>query len=341
MNRIGFDDATGGLPLFGDTTGGLPLFARSVRIQALCEKIEELEKDMDAQGFQTPADVLGGIVKPLFTQLGWEFADPRMVVPEFETGSGKVDVGFCHPPGNPRVLVRIESTPGNDRLRDDHPFNDCTHKAIQLAISKDGREWAFHFPAGPGSTRNREFARFDIVQDPEQQVADELEKYLAFHEVESGEAFRQAEQLYRDRCFPAEAVAAWGRALLGSELLERFLEELRNATGVSADRDRARRFIRGQVDGMEWSADPPDPKPARRVAPGDTVWVYDFTSREIVVRVVVDSDPDWEKGEVSRDSPVGVALLGAQEGEEREVRLPDRESRRARIVLIRSRARTG
>ena len=47
MNRIGFDDATGGLPLFGDTTGGLPLFARSVRIQALCEKIEELEKDMD------------------------------------------------------------------------------------------------------------------------------------------------------------------------------------------------------------------------------------------------------------------------------------------------------
>ena len=227
MNDSGFGDTTGGLPLFSDTTGGLPLFKRALRIQALCEKIEELEKHMDAQGFQTPADVLGGIVKPLFTQLGWEFADPRMVVPEF------------------------------------------------------------------------------------------------------------------DRCFPAEAAAAWGRALRGSELLERFLEEMRKATGVSADRDRARGFIRGQVDGMEWSADPPDPKPARRVAPGDTVWVYDFRSREIVVRVVVDSDPDWEKGEVSRDSPVGVALLGAQEGEEREVRLPDRESRRARIVLIRSRARTG
>ena len=79
--------------------------------------------------------------------------------------------------------MRIEATPDNDRLHDDHPFNDCAHEAIQLAISKDGREWAFHFPAGPGSVRNREFARFDIVQDPEQQVADELEKYLAFHEV--------------------------------------------------------------------------------------------------------------------------------------------------------------
>ena len=93
---------------------------------------------------------------------------------------------------------------------------------------------------------------------------------------------------------------------------------------------------------MEWSGRPihrirSPPAGSRQ---GDTVWVYDFTSREIVVRVVVDSDPDWEKGEVSRDSPVGVALLGGQEGEEREVRLPDREPRRARIVLIRSRART-
>ena len=79
VNRIGFDD----------TTGGLPLFKRALRIQALCEKIEELEKHMDAQGFQTPADVMGGIVKPLFTQLGWEFADPRMVVPEFRNRVGE------------------------------------------------------------------------------------------------------------------------------------------------------------------------------------------------------------------------------------------------------------
>ena len=61
-------------------------------------------------------------------------------------------------------------------------------------------------------------------------------------------------------------------------------------------------------------------------------------SREIVTRVVVVRDPDFGKGEVSRDSPYGVVLLGAREGEERELRLPDQEPRSVRIVLIGGRA---
>lgn len=51
-------------------------------------------------------------------------------------------------------------------------------------------------------------------------------------------------------------------------------------------------------------------------------------------RVVVGCEPDWNKGEVSRDSPVGYALLGAHEGEEREVGLPEQDPSRIRIVLI-------
>ena len=63
--------------------------------------------------------------------------------------------------------------------------------------------------------------------------------------------------------------------------------------------------------------------------------MYDFESREIIVKVVVGWEPDWDKGEVSRDSAIGHALLGAREGEEREVMLPGREPMHLRIVLIR------
>ena len=290
---------------------------------------------MESERFSTPAEVLEGIAKPLLTQLGWDFGDPRRVVPGFDAGPGKVDLALCHPPGHPRILVRIDASQDSCRRQGGHPFDDCALDAIQLEISGNGQEWAFHFPAGVGSIRNREFARFDIVADPEEEVAGELESYLAFHAVMSGEAFRQAEWRYRERRFPAEAIAAWRRALLGSEVLERFVAEMKAATGVSPDRDRVQDFVRSQVDGMEWPADPPDPKPARRVMPGDRVWVYDFVSREIVVRVVVDSDPDWDKGEVSRDSAVGAALLGAREGEVREATLPH-GPRLMRIVLVRS-----
>lgn len=312
-----------------------PLFDRSRWTQALCEKIEELEKSMESERFRTRTEVLEGVVKPLFVQLGWKFADPRTVVPGFETGPGKVDLALCHPPGHPRILVQIGAPPDSGRGQGGHLFDDRALDALQLAISGNGREWAFHFPAGVGSMRNREFARFDIVRDPEEEVAGELERYLAFHAVESGEAFGRAERCYRDRRFPADAVAAWRRALLGSEVLERFQAEMKAATGVPAGGDRAREFVRRRVAGMEWPADPPDPKPARRAMLGDRVWIYDFVAREIVERVVVDGDPDWENGEVSRDSAVGAALLGAREGEVREASLPD-GVRPIRIVLVRS-----
>ena len=53
--------------------------------------------------------------------------------------------------------------------------------------------------------------------------------------------------------------------------------------------------------------------------------------------MVVGREPDFGKGEVSRDSPYGVALLGSREGEARELRLPGQERRPFRIVLIGSR----
>ena len=359
MSKGQFDDTAGGMPvsgeavggptLFDDATDGLgPLFARSIRIEDLCERIEEVKEHMGKDELRTQADVLETIVMPLFTQLGWDFNDPRMVVSDFETPAGTVDLALCHPADHARVLVTIEDAApadataeaaGSGGQRTDHPFNDCDLDAIQLAIANNGTEWVFHFPVGSGSIRNREFARFDIVRDSEEEVAEELENYLAFHAVKSGDASCLAERQYRDRRFPAEAVGAWRRALPGPEILGRFLAELKEATGVAADEDRARKFVLSQVDTVEWPADPPDATPARRVRIGDRVWVYDFASRKIVERVLVDREPDWDRGEVSRDSPIGAALFGAREGEVREVLLPSRERIRARIVLIRRRGK--
>ena len=67
---------------------------------------------------------------------------------------------------------------------------------------------------------------------------------------------------------------------------------------------------------------------------GDRVLVYNFDSRKIDAWVLVGGEPDWDKGDVSRNSPIGRALFGAREGEERELTLPGREPTPVRIVLI-------
>ena len=257
---------------------------------------------------------------------------------ELETTAGAVDFALCDPPGSPQVLIKIGALPEVTDKATIHPFEDGTIHAIQLAVSKDGRVWRFHLAAGQGTIRNREFERCHVDTEADV-VAEALERYLAFHAVNSGAALRLAEQDYGRKRFPAEAHGAWHRSLLGREFQQLFLREMEEATGVAPDPGQAKEFVSRQCSSASWPPDPPEAKPVRRVAIGDQVWVYDSVSREIVTRTVVGGDPDCERGEVSRDSAVGFALLGAREGEERELRRPQRAPRLLRIVLIGTRVR--
>ena len=317
-----------------DGTEELPLFARGLRIKSLAERIGELAAGFEEGGFPNRDEVADRVLLPILLHLGWDIADTRVVAPGFDTPAGAVDFALCHPPREPRVLVSIGKLPGSAAGPGNHPFEDTSIPALQLAVADDGREWAIHFPAGRGSIRNRRFAHVDIVDDSSEDAARILDTYLSVHAVRSGDAFRMAGRDYAELRFPAEAHGAWLRALKSREVRRRFLRELEEAVGAPADRDRAQAFVLGQIGSVEWPADPPDPEPARRVQVGDRVYVYDFESREIVVRVVVRSDPDWGNGEVSRESAFGHALLGAHEGDVRDVRMPGGQCSRMRIVLI-------
>ncbi len=330
----GPEDADGQSGDADDAGGGLPLFAPQLRIESLADRVRELAGSVEHGDFSNRDDVANRVVLPLLRHLGWNVGDAEVVTLAHETPAGAVDFALCHPAGDPRLLVSIGTFPGSAGAPPEHPFDDCSIRALQVSVSEDGRGWKLHFPAGRGRIRNREFARLDIVDDAGENVAEILDTYLSFHAVKSGAAFRTAERDYGEKRFPAEAHAAWRRALTGHEILRCFLREMEEAMGVPADPRRAKSFIDGQVGTIRWPADPPDAKPARRVGVGDRVVVYDFKSRAIVTWVVVGGEPDWENGEVSRNSPIGRALFGAREGEEREVALPGQEPTPIRIVLI-------
>lgn len=309
-----------------------PLFDRSLRIEDLAEHLCEAAAHRKRP--EAVANLGGEIVLPLLARLGWDVEDRTVVKPGFRLTTGVVDFALCVPPGNPRVLVKIGSLPGNRDPTTADPFDECALPAMQLAVSEDARSWRLHFPAGKGKLRNREFARFELVPESAEDMAQALDSYLAFHSVESGEAWREAEQVYGQKRFVAEAHRAWRHSLQGEEVLQRFEREMEEAIGVAVDGERAKRFVQRRIASMAWPPDPPDPNPARQVAVGDTVWVYDRESRKIVERRVVDGDPDTELGEVTRDSPFGHALIGAREGEERPLHLPGQAPRSVRIILI-------
>lgn len=309
-----------------------PLFDPLLRIEDLAEHLREASANRERP--ETLVDLGGEIVLPLLDRLGWDVEDRSVVKPGFQLSTGVIDFALCVPPGNPQVLVKIGGLPGNRDPTTASPFDDCTLPAIQLAISEDARIWRLHFPAGRGKPRNREFARFELVPESAEGMAQAFDRFLARSSVESGEAWRDAKQVYGQKRFVAEAHRALRHSLQGEELLQRFEREMEEAIGVTVDGERAKRFVQGRIASIPWPPDPADPSPVRQVAVGDKVWVFDSGSREIVERRVVDGDPDVERGEVSRDSPFGDALIGAQEGEETPLLLPGQASRPLRIILI-------
>lgn len=319
------------------TAKQLDVFDPALRRDALARELQKGFAHLAERETPTASEIRDSVVFPVLWHLGWDVVGDRSVVVRgFETAAGAVDFALCHPLGEPKVLVKIGAIPEpGEGATGAHPFSDCALPAIQLAVSEDARAWSLYFPAGRGTVCNREFARFEMA--PEADALPAIRHYLAFHAVRSGQAFRQAGREYGRKRFPADALRAWRSVLTGKEIVEQFSREMEEATGVAPDREQAERFVSGQVGGIRWPADPPDPEPVRRVKVGDRVWIYDPGSREIVTRVVVGREPDFGKEEVSRDSPYGVALLGAREGEERELRLPGQERRPFRIVLIGSR----
>ncbi len=78
----------------------------------------------------------------------------------------------------------------------------------------------------------------DIAGDPEKRVANILDKYAQLGVVKSGDALARAERDYSEKRFPAEAPRAWRRSLEGSEILNRFVHEMKEVTGVRPCRDR-------------------------------------------------------------------------------------------------------
>lgn len=308
------------------------LFDDSLRIKGLADHLCKIS--VRRQRPETLSNLESEIVLPLLDQLGWDVEDTSVVKPGFQMTASVIDFALCFPPGTPSVLVKIGGLPGNRDPTAAHPFDDCTPRALQLTVSEDALTWRLHFPAGRGGMRNREFARFELAPESAQGMAEAFDRFLAFHAVESGEAWRQAKREYGQKRFAAEAHEAWHRSVQGEEVLRRFKREMRKVVGIAVDSERARRFIQGQSASILRLPDPPNPNPVRQVTVGDRVWVYDSGTHEIVTRRVVDGDPDIEQGEVSRNSSFGDALIGAREGEERELRLPGQASRPIRVVLI-------
>lgn len=140
--------------------------------------IKKLRERIDRHGDalrQSEALTRYALIDPLLRELGWDTEDPDVVVPEYSSGSGRVDYALCK---NGKSVIMLEAK------KLDTPLNDAIGQGIQYCLVEgtgyfavtDGRNWEIYETHKPVPIDDKRIVQFDL-KDPS--AADACLKALA------------------------------------------------------------------------------------------------------------------------------------------------------------------
>jgi hypothetical protein len=169
--------------------------------------IERIKSHLTHSAYTNEAAVTHGIVMPLLNALGWDSSDPTMIVPEYNSGRGRVDFALLGGARRAAVFVEVKGV-GRSVEGDRQLFEYAFHEGVPLCVLTDGREWSFYLPSGQGSYDDRRIYRLQLDDRAAAESERVLIRYLAFDRVRSGQAFDDAQRDYRDAAAQREAMIA-------------------------------------------------------------------------------------------------------------------------------------
>ena len=136
-------------------------------LENLLTLIEKLRERIDTHGDalrQSEALTRYALIDPLLRELGWDTEDPDVVVPEYSSGSGRVDYALCK---NGKSVIMLEAK------KLDTPLNDAIGQGIQYCLVEgteyfavtDGQRWEIYETHKPVPIDDKRIIQFDL-KDP-------------------------------------------------------------------------------------------------------------------------------------------------------------------------------
>ena len=121
------------------------------------------------------------LINPLLSELGWDTADPTLVIPEFGSGKGRADYALLGCDGKPAMMIEAKSL--GKSLRDDAGDDSrtqtllyCLQDGTKHFTVTDGQRWEIYETHREGSIDEKLVAEFDLSA---QSVADVCLQALA------------------------------------------------------------------------------------------------------------------------------------------------------------------
>ena len=111
------------------------------------------------------------LIDPLLRELGWDTADPSLVVPEYKSGNGRADYALLGSDEIPAMMVEAKSL--GSSLRDSaltQGIQYCLEKGTKHFALTDGNCWEIYETHRPVPMEEKRVVTFDVSAQPAAEV---------------------------------------------------------------------------------------------------------------------------------------------------------------------------
>ena len=115
------------------------------------------------------------LIDPLLRELGWNTADPALVMPEYKSGKGRADYALLGSDGKPAMMIEAKSlgtSLGNDTGNDTRTqaLLYCLQEGTKHFALTDGGHWEIYETLREGNIDEKRIVEFDVSAQPAAEV---------------------------------------------------------------------------------------------------------------------------------------------------------------------------
>ncbi len=147
-------------------------------------------------GYVDEASIKAGVVLRVLSCLGWNPFDIDEVKPEHTIGTKRVDYAL-RMGGMSKVFLEVKRISEKLEAHQEQLLGYSFQEGVKLAVLTNGGTWWFYLPLNEGSWERRRFYSVDIFEQDPEDVASRFEEFLSKEYIRSGDAIKNAEEMYR------------------------------------------------------------------------------------------------------------------------------------------------
>ncbi len=145
----------------------MPLESLHSLVETLKERIQDHSDALSVNETLTRY----ALIDPLLRELGWDTADPSLVIPEYKSGKGRADYALLGSGGKPAMMIEAKSL--GSSLRDaalTQGITYCIELGTKYFAITDGKRWEVYETYRAVPIDEKRVVEFDLSKQPAAEV---------------------------------------------------------------------------------------------------------------------------------------------------------------------------